>query len=232
MKRIGLIGGVSPESTVVYYRLLNAAARKKLGGEHSADVVIYSLPYGVMLDHYNAGDWVSFKAAVVDAGKRLQAAGCEVLAISSNTTNMAAEDVAAQVDRPFIFLQETLADALKAAAMKSPLLLGTPVTMEGEWYRPNLHEKYGVETSIPNAEDRETVNRIIFNELTHGVVKDESRQAYLDIIERGKAAGADCVILGCTEIGLLIEQRHVDLPVFDTTIIHAAAISDFALGDA
>jgi len=167
-KRIGLIGGVSPESTVVYYRLLNTAAREKLGGEHSAEVMIYSLPYGIMLEYYEARDWTSFKRKVVDAGKRLEAAGCEVLAISSNTTNMAAEDVAASVTSPVIFLQKTLADTLHAAEKKKPLLLGTPVTMEGEFYRPTLREKYGVSASIPDTNDRETVDRIIFEELTHG----------------------------------------------------------------
>lgn len=228
MKRIGLIGGVSPESTVVYYRLLNAAARRAYGGETSADIIIHSLNYGRMYAYYKASDWPAFKSTVVAAGRGLQAAGADVLAISSNTTNMAADDLAAAVGVPVVFLLETLRDALRAQGVERPLLLGTPVVMEGDFYRPTLRDRFGVETLVPDADDRAVVNRIIFDELVEGVVSDKSRQDYVDVIERNKARGADSVIFGCTEIGMLLEQRHVDLPAFDTTLIHTEALAQFA----
>ena len=228
MKRIGLIGGVSPESTVVYYRLLNAAARRVYGGETSADIVVHSLNYGEMYGYYKTGDWDAFKRTVVEAGRGLEAAGAEVLAISSNTTNMAADDLAAAVDTPVIYLLETLRDAMAAKGAVNPLLLGTPVVMEGAFYRSTLQERYGVETLVPDEADRAVVNRVIFEELVEGVVSDASRQAYVDVIDRNKSRDIDSVILGCTEIGMLIEQRYVDIPAFDTTLIHAQAIADVA----
>lgn len=231
MKRIGLIGGVSPESTVVYYRRLNAAAREKLGGEHSQDLVVHSLDYGQMLGFYNAQNWVSFKANVVSSGKALAAIGCDALAICSNTVQLAADDLAAAVDIPVLNLLDALSAALKAADVKRPLLLGTPLTMEGDFYRPTLKAKSGLDTIVPGTDDRAIVDRVIFDELCHGIVRDNSRHDWLEIIERGVSQGADCVILGCTEIGLLIEQSHLKLPVFDTTLIHTKAITDFAISD-
>ena len=229
MKRIGLIGGVSPESTVLYYRLLNAAAREAMGGDHSANLMIFSLDFGKIHKLYDAEDWAGFKAEVVGAGHALTAAGCELLAIGSNTTNMAADDVQAAVGVPVISLFEALVVALRARSATRPLLLGTPFVMEGPYYRQKLAEEFDMPTTVPSPGDRREVDRVIFEELVNGQFLDTSRDAYLEIIARGVADGADSVILGCTEIGLLIGQHHTDLPVFDTTRLHAAAIAQAAL---
>ena len=232
MKRIGLIGGVSPESTVIYYRLLNAAARQVYGGDHSANVVVFSLDFGEMHALYRAADWSAFRAKVVEAGRSLEAAGCALIAITSNTVQLAADDVAEAVDSRVIHLMDPLKRSMEARGASKPLLLGTPVVMEGPFYRSTLRERYGIETTVPNDADREIVNRVIFDELVEGDVRDASRDAYLEIIERGRQAGSDCAILGCTEIGMLIEQSHLELPVFDTTRLHAAAIAQEAFANA
>lgn len=232
MKLLGLIGGVSPESTQIYYRLLNDAAKARLGGEHSQRMIVSSFDFAVMADLYRRQDWDRYKAEVVEAGFRLKRAGADALMICSNTTGMAADALRQATDLPVVSLIDALAAALKAGGSEKPLLLGTPFTMEGDFYRPALLEQHGQETLIPDAEDRETVRRVIFDELVRGVVKDASRRAYLDIVERGRAAGADGVILGCTEICMLISQDDVDIPAFDTTRIHAEAASAYAFGEA
>ena len=228
MKLLGLIGGVSPESTAIYYRLLNDAARARLGGDHSQRMIISSFDFSVMHDLYRDADWGGYIKAIVEAGERLKAASVDALMICSNTSGMATADLRAATGLPVIDLIDALATALKAADVKQPLLLGTPFTMEGDFYRPALMERHGQETLIPGPEDRETISRVILDELVNGVVRDASRHAYLDIIDRGRSADADGVILGCTEICMLISQSDLDLPVFDTTAIHAAAASAFA----
>lgn len=229
MKLLGLIGGVSPESTVIYYRLLNDAARARLGGAHSQRMIISSFDFDDMVALYSDGDWDGYVAAVVGAGRRLQAAGADALMICSNTSGMGTAALREATGLPVIDLIDALAAALAKAGVRRPLLLGTPFTMEGDFYRPALEERHGQETLVPDAADRETVRRVIFDELVNGAVEDASRRAYLDIVERGRGAGADGVILGCTEICMLISQKDADLPVFDTTAIHAAAASAYAL---
>lgn len=231
MKLLGLIGGVSPQSTAIYYRLLNDAAKARLGGDHSQRMIISSFDFADMVDLYSQSDWDGYKAAVVSAGERLKAAGADALMICSNTSGMGTKALRAATGLPVIDLIDALAAALQKAGVKRPLLLGTPFTMEGAFYRPALKERHGQETLISNEDDRETVRRVIFDELVNGVVLDASRRAYLDVIDRGRSEGSDGVILGCTEICMLISQEHVDLPVFDTTAIHAAAASAFAFGE-
>jgi len=232
VKLLGLIGGVSPASTVIYYRLLNEAAKARLGGDHSQRQIIWSFDFHAMHDIYRAEDWDLFKRTVAGAGLALKAAGADAILICSNTVSMAADDVAGATGLPVINLMGALARAMAAAGAKKPLLLGTPVVMEGDFYRPALRAQYGVETLVPSVQDREIVRRVIFDELVNGVVLDQSRRAYADIIKRGVDAGADSVILGCTEIGMLISAGDVDLPAFDTTLIHAAAASAFVFGEA
>ena len=228
MKRIGLIGGVSPESTVIYYQLLNQAAQQRYGETSSAEVVIHALNFGEMYGYYKAEDWTTFKQRVVDAAKGLALQGCDLVAISSNTTQVAANDAAAALEIPLINLLECLADAMREKGIQKPLVLGTPFVMNGPYYRAELLATYGFETLIPEPAAQAVIDRVIFEELVKGVVRPESRQAYLEIIDAGRQAGADGVILGCTEIGMLIEQAHTSLPVFDTTLIHAAAIAEAA----
>lgn len=231
MKLLGLIGGVSPESTAIYYRLLNDAARARFGGSHSQSMIISSFNFSEMVELYAAGDWDGYIAAIVAAGERLKAAGVDALMICSNTSGMGTSALRAATGLPVIDLIDALAASLKKEGVLRPLLLGTPFTMEGEFYRPALEERHGILTLIPDEGGREIVRQVIFDELVNGVVADSSRRAYLDVIERGKAAGSDGVILGCTEICMLISQADVDIPIFDTTSIHAAAASAFAFGE-
>lgn len=228
MKRIGLIGGVSPESTIIYYQLLNQAAADIYGPPASADVVIHALNFGEMYSHYASNDWDRFKAIVIDAAKGLEAAGCELIGISSNTTQIAAREAASAINIPLINLVDCLANTMQAAGVTRPLLLGTPFVMTGDFYRPELKSRHGFECIIPDADGRDLVDRVIFEELVKGQVLEHSRAAYLDIIDKGAKQGADAVILGCTEIGMLIEQDHTDIAVFDTTRIHAAALANAA----
>jgi aspartate racemase len=228
VKLLGLIGGVSPESTVIYYRLLNEAARARLGGEHSANIVLYTLDYGTMIRHYDAGDWPAFIAEVVKGAKHLAAAGAEALVISSNTTHVAAEAAQEATGLPLIHMLDALTDAMNSAGAKKPLLLGTPVVMSGDHYLPALAQRYDGEVLVPTAEEQGEIGRIILDELVKGEVREPSRAALQAIIARH---GADGVILGCTELCMILSQKYVDLPVFDTTALHAAAISAYAFQD-
>ncbi len=229
MKRIGLIGGVSPESTVVYYRLINAAAEATLGPDRSADLVIASLDFGAMKALYAAADWPAFRANVVEAARALEAAGCALIGICSNTTQIAADDVAAATGVPIVRMIDTLATALGAVGVARPLLLGTPFVMDGDFYRPALEAKFAGSCLVPAPADQAEVDRVIFGELVRGKVLPASRSALLEIIERGRSAGADAVILGCTELMLILDQDMTDLPVFDSTSLHAHALANAAL---
>jgi aspartate racemase len=229
LKRIGLIGGVSPESTAIYYRLINQAARAAMGGDHSAEMLIYSLDFGVIRAHYDSANWPAFTAEMVKAGKCLDAAGCEVIGICSNTSQLAADSVGEAIGHPLVGLIESLAAAMGASGVRQPLLLGTPFVMQGDFYRARLQALTASTCLVPDADGRAQIDRVIFDELVNGIVLETSRRAWLDIIARGRAAGADGVILGCTEISMLIGQEHTELPVFDTTALHADAIARAAI---
>jgi aspartate racemase len=232
MKRLGVIGGVSPESTVIYYRLLNKAARARFGGEHSANIVLYTLDYGVMIRHYDNRDWPAFIDEVVSGAETLAAAGADALVISSNTTHVAADAIAQATGLPVIHMLDVLSDAMKAANVRKPLLTGTPVVMGGDHYRPALAERYDGNVLVPDEDEQAEIGRIILDELVNGVVTDASHASYLGVIDRWRGKGADGVILGCTELCMILDQSHTDLPVFDTTALHAAAAARFAFGDA
>ena len=232
MKLIGLIGGVSPESTAIYYRLLNDAARARLGGEHSANIILYALDYGVMIKHYDDRNWPHFIDEVVKGGKHLAAAGVEALAICSNTTHVAADAVADATGLPVIHLLDCLARAMGNAGAKKPLLLGTPVVMGEEHYREELAKRYQGDIVVPDPGEQSTIGRIILDELVNGVVVEQSRKEMLAIVDRHIAMGCDGVILGCTELCMILSQEHSRTPVFDTTGLHAKAVSDFAFGEA
>lgn len=232
MKLLGLIGGVSPESTELYYRLLNARARDRLGGGHSARLIISSFDFADIVAPYNDQDWPRFIDVVVTAAKRLKAAGVDGLMICSNTTHMAAEAVKNETNLPLIHLLDVLATEIKAQNASTPLLLGTPEVMNGNYYRSYLQNTHNINCIVPSANDQHQVDRIIFDELCNGIFTQKSRDLFLDVIKRGSAAGANGVILGCTEIALLIEQKHTDMAVFDTTRLHAAAASRFQFDEA
>lgn len=224
MKLLGLIGGVSSEATVIYYRLLTDAARERLGPLHSANLMFYTLDYGVMIEHYDNRDWDAFIAEVVKAAKHLEAAGAEALIICSNTTHVAADAVCAAVNVPLIHMLDVLADDMKAAGARRPLLLGTPVVMGEAHFRNELAKRYDGDVLVPTDKEQESIGRIILDELVLGNVLDASREELLAIIARH---GADGVILGCTELCMILAQEHCDIPVFDTTGLHAAAAARF-----
>lgn len=230
MKRLGIIGGVSPESTAIYYRLLNGAAREQLGPLHSIDAVFRTLDYGVMIDCYDREDWDAFRAHVAAAAADLKAAGAEALVISSNTTHIAADAAAEHTGLPVIHLMDALTEAMGAQSVRRPLLLGTPVVMSGSFYRSALAERYDGAVMMPDLWAQNAVARIILNELVRGRVEARSRDELVAIVDRAASYGADGVILGCTELCMILEAGDIDLPLFDTTTLHAAAAARYAFG--
>ncbi len=231
MSLIGLIGGVSPEATKIYYALLNDHARSKQGGQHSAETLFYMLDYGLMFGHYQAENWDAFKAEVVKAGLALKAAGAAAIAITSGTTHVGADAVAAATGLPIIHMLDSLTNAMHAQSTKRPLLLGTPWVMSGDFFAPALAQRYSGKPIIPSEEDRDRVGRIIFDELVNGIVKDTSRAEMAAMVARYAAQGADGVILGCTELCMILEQADCTVPVFSTTHIHAEAIHAYSTHD-
>ncbi|AYG59507.1 aspartate/glutamate racemase family protein [Rhizobium jaguaris] len=230
MRTIGLIGGMSFESSAVYYRLINEMVRDRLDGLASAEVLMYSVNFEEIVALQKAGRWDDAAARLGDAAHRLQTAGAECVLICTNTMHLIAPEVAARVSIPLIHIIDETAAALKAAGRVKPLLLATRYTMEHGFYTDRM-ARNGVSVMVPGAEDRTVTHDIIFNELCAGVVKDESRRKLMAIIERAKAEGADSVILGCTEICLILDPNALILPGFDTTAIHARSAVDFALGE-
>jgi aspartate racemase len=230
MSLIGLIGGVSPEATKIYYELLNAHARTRHSGQHSARCLFFMLDYGVMIGHYHDGNWEAFKAEVVKGAMALRAAGAEAVAITSGTTHVAAEAVAQETGLPVIHMLDSLSDAMMVEGIASPLLLGTPWVMSGNFFAPTLTQRFPGTPIIPAAEDRDLVGRVIFDELVEGVVKESSRDALTAMIARYADQGADGVILGCTELCMILSEGDGPLPVFSTTHIHAEAVNTWMIG--
>jgi aspartate racemase len=230
MRMIGLIGGMSWESTAVYYRRINEQVRERLGGLHSADVVMRSLNFANIVDLQQADAWDEAGQTLADIARDLRKAGAGCLLICTNTMHKLADSVQGAVDVPLLHIVDVTAAALKAAGARRPLLLATRYTMEQDFYLSRLRERHGINAMVPDAADRTIVHDVIFKELCQGIIRKESRQHYLDIIARGEAAGADGVILGCTEIGLLLSPQDIAVPAFDSTLLHADAAVDFALG--
>lgn len=222
MKRLGLIGGMSWESTAVYYRLLNQMTRDTYGSLHSADIVLRSLEFNRIAQMQADGDWDGLTKLMVDSARELEGAGAEALMICTNTMHLMADEVQSAVGIPLLHIADATALAIKQSTCKKPLLLATQFTMEKDFYRGKLLKDHSIETAIPDEVDRAEVHRIIYEELCQGVVKASSRQTYIHIIEKCREQlGIGGVILGCTEIGLLIGQDNTDLAVFDTTALHA-----------
>ncbi|MEM9530132.1 MAG: aspartate/glutamate racemase family protein [Pseudomonadota bacterium] len=229
MKTIGLIGGISWESTAVYYRLLNEMTRDRLGGFSSAQVLLHSINFAELEPHQVAGDWDAAAEIMVDAARRLEQGGAECLLIGANTMHLVAPQVASAVAIPVLHIVDATGRALADAGVKSPLLLATRYTMEKPFYREKLKQDYGIEPMIPGDADRDEVHRVIYEELCQGVICDSSRESYLEIIKKSVADGADGVIFGCTEVGLLLSVDDPPVPAFDTTGLHAQMALDFAL---
>ena len=229
MKTLGLIGGMSWESTAVYYRLLNRLARERLGGHHSAPLLIWSVDFAPIAAMQAADDWAGATAVMVEAARRLELAGAAGLLICANTMHKMAEEVAAAVDIPLIHIADVTAAALRAAGSHRPLLLATRFTMEQTFYRDRL-EIGGVTTVIPPPAARERLHAMIYDELVQGRIEPASRAAFVEIVNEVMAdENIDAAILGCTEFGLLVGSEDLPVPVFDTTELHARAAMDFAL---
>jgi aspartate racemase len=229
MKTIGLIGGMSWVSTAIYYRLINEGVRERLGGYHSAQLALWSVDFAEIERMQVAGDWDGAGEGLADAARRLERAGAGVILIAANTMHKVAPAVEAAVSIPFIHIADATVAEIKRRGGKHPLLLATAYTMEQEFYVGRLRERHGIDVRVPKAADRATVHRIIFEELVRDIVKPNSKASYIDIIDRERRSGADSIILGCTEIGMLLSPKDFDVPCFDTAAIHARAAVDFAL---
>lgn len=230
MKTLGLIGGMSWESTIPYYRQINETVRQRLGGLHSARLVLYSENFHDVERLQQAGEWEAAGALLADAARGLQAAGAQGLVLCTNTMHKVAPQIEAAVQIPLLHIADPTAEAIRAAGLTRVGLLGTRFTMEQDFYRDRLTRRHGLDVLVPEAADRETVHRIIYEELCLGRILPASRAAYLAIVARLREAGAEAVILGCTEIALLIEPQHVPaMPLFDTTRLHAEHAAAWAL---
>jgi aspartate racemase len=228
MRRIGLLGGMSWESTALYYRLLNEDVRERLGGFPSARLVMSSVDFAEVEAMQVAGDWEAAGGLLADEARALEAAGAACVVLCTNTMHKVADAIEAAVGIPLIHLADVTAAAVRAAGVGTVALLGTRFTMEQPFYADRLRS-HGLEVLVPAGDDLTLVHDVIYDELVLGVVRDESREAYVDVVRRLVDRGAGGVVLGCTEIELLIGPGDVDVPVFATTALHARAAVDFAL---
>ena len=228
MKTIGLLGGLSWESTALYYRQINEGVKQALGGLHSAKIAMVSLDFQEIATLQQRGDWKILGEMLSEHAGQIEAAGADFLPICTNTMHIVADQVRAAVNIPLLHLADATARHVKERGLNKVGLLGTRFTMEEAFYADRLRQ-HGLEVLIPNVGDREIVHRVIYDELCLGVTEDASRQEYLRIIQRLVADGAQGVIAGCTEIGLLVKQEHTKTPLFDTSVIHAQAAVKEAL---
>jgi aspartate racemase len=220
MKTIGLIGGITPQSTIMYYQVLNKLASETFGGKHSAKVVMNTVDFGEISKLQSEGRWDLLATIMVNAAKSLQAAGAHCILICANTMHLTIAEVREAVTIPVIHIAEATGTIILESKLKKVALLGTKYTMEKNFYTDVL-KNMGIEAIIPEEEDRTIIHDVIYNELSKGVLNEASKKAYIAIIEKLAKKGAEGVILGCTEIPLLIAQKDVSIPVFDTTTIHA-----------
>jgi aspartate racemase len=228
MKTLGLIGGMSWESTLPYYRIVNERVRERLGGLHSAKLVLHSVDFAQIEALQRADDWDAAGAILADAARGLRAAGAEALVLCTNTMHLVVPAIEAAVDIPLLHIADATAARIRAAGLDTVALLGTRFTMERDFYRARI-EAAGIAVLTPEVVDRETLHRVIYDELCLGRIREESRAAYRAIIAGLVARGAQGAILGCTEIGLLIGEGDAPVPLFDTARIHAEAAADWAL---
>ncbi|WP_200951664.1 MULTISPECIES: aspartate/glutamate racemase family protein [unclassified Ensifer] len=229
MKVMGLIGGMSWESSAQYYRIVNQEVRARLGGVHSAKSLMWSMDFGEIERLQHIGDWSALTGEMTDAARRLEAGGADFLVICTNTMHRMADAISAAVSIPLLHIADPTAEKIKALGLSRVGLLGTAFTMEQDFYKGRLIERHGLDVLVPGEEDRKTVHDIIYKELVVGRVEDASRDAYRQVIQRLAERGAQAIIMGCTEIMLLISQADSPVPVFDTTELHALAAVDRAL---
>ncbi len=229
MKIIGLIGGLSWESTATYYTEINRGVREVLGGLHSAKLLLHSFDFAEIAALQTEAGWPEAGQRLADAGRNLEASGADCLLICSNLMHRVAPAVQSACGVEVIHIADALGEALQAAGVKSPLLLATRSVMEEPFYLDRLREGFGMQVLVPDAQDRQEINRIIFDELVRGVISPQSKAVYLEAVRKGRQAGADSVVFACTEIGLLLSPADMDCPSFDTAKLHAQAAVAFAL---
>jgi aspartate racemase len=230
MRIIGLLGGMSWESTETYYRLINETVRERLSALHSAELVLYSVDFEPLEQMQHRGDWYGAARTLAGAAARVEAAGAGCLVLCTNTMHKLAPQIERAIGIPLLHIADATAREILAAGISTVGLLGTRFTMEQEFYRGRLVERYGIDVLIPNDAEREAVHRVIYDELCAGEIREASRAEYVTIIEALAARGAEAVVLGCTEIPLLVGSGDSPVPVFDTTAIHARRAVDWALG--
>jgi aspartate racemase len=223
MKTIGLIGGMSWESSLEYYRIINEEVKKRLGGLHSAQSLMYSFDFAEIEALQHQGNWKEATRRMVEAARSLEKGGADFVLICTNTMHKMAKDVQTAISIPLIHIADPTGEVIKAKGITKIGLLGTKYTMEHDFYKGRLVEKFGLEVIVPDDAGRQIVHDIIYNELCLGEIKSESKEKYLSVIRQLEKQGAQGIILGCTEIGLLVKQQDTSLPVFDTTNIHALA---------
>ncbi len=229
MKTIGLIGGMSWESSLEYYRIINETVKKKLGGFHSAKCLMYSVDFEEVEKLQRQGKWDEATALMIDAAQRVKKGGADFVVICTNTMHKMAEEVQSSINIPLLHLADVTAERIKAQGLKKVGLLGTKFTMEEDFYKGRLIKKHGLEVMIPDDEEREAIHNILYNELCMGEIKKISKDKFKKIIDNLVLKGAEGIILGCTEIPLLIDKEDYEIPLFDTTRIHAEEAVEYAL---
>ncbi len=231
MKTIGLLGGMSWESTQEYYRIINEEIREQLGGTHSAKCVLYSFDFADIERLQHSGGWEMLAKELIDKGDLLKKSGADFISICTNTMHVMADQIESATGLNILHIADATGKVATKQGVKKVGLLGTSYTMEGDFYKGVLKENHNIDTIIPNEEDKKIIHNIIYNELVQGIFKEESKQKYIKIINKLVKNGADGIVLGCTEIPLLIKQADVEIPVLNTTEIHARAIASYALND-
>ncbi|MBQ0784405.1 MAG: aspartate/glutamate racemase family protein [Amphritea sp.] len=229
MKTIGLLGGMSWESTVSYYRAINSGIKDQLGGFHSAKLALYSVDFAEIETLQSRGDWQQAGVILAQAAQAVEAAGADFFLIGTNTMHKVAAQAEAAVSIPLLHIADATAAQLKADGVERVGLLGTRFTMQQDFYKGRLTDKHGIRVLVPDENAQDVIHRVIYEELCQGKISDSSRQAYVKIIEDLSAGGAQAVILGCTEIALLVSQSDTAIPLYDTTAIHATAAVKLAL---
>ena len=229
MKTVGLLGGMSWESTTDYYRAINEGVKKSLGGLHSAKIAMYSVDFAEIEVMQHKGDWDSTATILIDAAKKVQAAGADFLVICTNTMHKVAPQIEAAINIPLLHIADATAEVLVSEGVKTVGLLGTAFTMEQSFYKGRLKARYDLDVIVPNGTDVQIIHEVIYQELCLGVVREESKQAYLRIIDALSKQGAEAVILGCTEIGMLVKQSDTTVRLLDTTAIHAESAVKYAI---
>lgn len=230
MKKIGIIGGLSWQSTLDYYRIINERENEITGSSATGETIVYSVNLEEMLSYASGGDYETLGARLSEAARRLEGAGAEVVILATNTMHLVADKIASSINVPFLHITDALAAELKRRGCKKVGLVGTPFTMGLPFYKEKLYSEYGISVITPPEKEYDTIFDVIRNELTFNIIKDTSRAEYLRIMKDMFSNGAQGVILGCTEIPMLIKQEHTDIPVFDTTAIHAIYAANYAAG--